>query len=107
MQQQQVRNPDIARASRHGGFTLVSAPAEISVWDVIDAVDPIQRIRSCPLGLKEHGIRLCPLHRRLDDALALVETAFRDSTLGDLIREPSKSKPLCEFPNLPPRRRGA
>ena len=43
----------------------------------------------------------------LDDALALVEKAFRDSTLGDLIREPSKSKPLCEFPNLAPRRRGA
>ncbi len=91
----------------HGGFTLVKSPDDVSVWEVIDAVDPIQRIRFCPLGLQAHGIRLCPLHKRLDDALAMVETAFRDSTLGDLIREPSKSKPLCEFPNLAPRRRGA
>jgi Rrf2 family protein len=91
----------------HGGFTVVRSPDELSVWDVINAVDPIQRIRSCPLGIKAHGMRLCPLHKRLDDALALVETAFRDSTLGDLIREPSKSKPLCEFPTLSPRRRGA
>jgi Rrf2 family protein len=106
---QSLSRAGIVKSQRglHGGFTLVGAPDDVSVWDVIDAVDPIQRIRSCPLGLKAHGMRLCPLHKRLDDALALVETAFRDSTLGDLIREPTKSKPLCEFPNLPPQRRGA
>jgi Rrf2 family transcriptional regulator, nitric oxide-sensitive transcriptional repressor len=91
----------------HGGFTIVKPVDELSVWDVIQAVDPIQRIRSCPLGIKAHGLRLCPLHKRLDDALALVEKAFRDSTVADLLREPTKSKPLCEFPNLAPRRRGA
>jgi Rrf2 family protein len=90
----------VVRSQRglHGGFTLAKEPDELSVWDVIEAVDPIQRIRTCPLGLKAHGAKLCPLHRRLDDALALVESAFRESTVGDLLREPSKSKPLCEVP---------
>jgi Rrf2 family protein len=91
----------------HGGFRLVKPPAELSVWDVIEAVDPIQRIRTCPLGLKAHGTRLCPLHKRLDDALALVENAFRESTVADLLQEPTKSKPLCDFPHLAPQRRGA
>jgi Rrf2 family protein len=99
----------VVRSQRglHGGFTLARAPDEMSVWDVIQVVDPIQRIQSCPLGLKAHGRKLCPLHRRLDDALALVENAFRESTVGDLLREPTKSKPLCDFPHAAPQRRGA
>src|ERR1041384_8003246 len=38
-----------------GGSILVRLPEQISIYDVIDSVDPIQRIRSCPLGLKSHG----------------------------------------------------
>src|SRR5690242_11221105 len=51
-------------------------------------------------GLNSHGVNLCPLHRRLDNALALVEDAFRKSTLADLLNEPSASTPLCENPDL-------
>jgi Rrf2 family transcriptional regulator, nitric oxide-sensitive transcriptional repressor len=106
---QALSRAGVVRSQRglHGGFTLAKSPDELSVWDVIEAVDPIQRIRTCPLGLKAHGTKLCPLHRRLDDALALVENAFRESTVGDLLREPTKSKPLCDFPHLVPQRRGA
>ena len=89
----------------HGGFTLVKSPDKLTVWEVVDAVDPIQRIRSCPLGLKSHGVNLCPMHRRLDDAMALVEQAFRGSTVQELLDEPTRSKPLCEFPHLPAKKR--
>jgi Rrf2 family protein len=106
---QSLSRARVVRSQRglHGGFTLARSPEELSVWDVIDAVDPIQRIRTCPLGLKSHGVKLCPLHRRLDDALALVESAFRESTVADLLQEPTKSKPLCDFPHLASQRRGA
>jgi Rrf2 family nitric oxide-sensitive transcriptional repressor len=105
---QSLSRAQVVRSQRglHGGFTLAKAPDELTVWDVIEAVDPIQRIRTCPLGLKAH-VKLCPLHRRLDDALALVENAFRESTVGDLLREPTTSKPLCDFPHPAPQRRGA
>lgn len=83
-----------------GGMTLVKAPAEIAILDVVNAVEPLARIHSCPLGLASHGTTLCPLHRRLDDALAQVEAAFRSSSLADLLAEPSASVPLCEFPPL-------
>ena len=61
-------------------------------------VDPIKRIRQCPLGLAAHGMRLCPLHKRLDNALAMVEQAFRDTTLAEILDEPTASIPLCDFP---------
>jgi Rrf2 family protein len=82
----------------HGGFTLVRPPEELTIWDVVEAVEPIQRIRTCPLGLEMHRLRLCPLHRRLDDALATIEKAFRDTTVAEVLAEPTSSRPLCPFP---------
>ncbi|MCL6503074.1 MAG: Rrf2 family transcriptional regulator [Pirellulales bacterium] len=83
----------------HGGFRLARSPAKLTVWDVIQAVDPIRRIRTCPLGLKAHGANLCPMHHRLDQAMAMVEEAFRSSTVAELLAEPTSSKPLCPFPH--------
>lgn len=83
-----------------GGMTLLKSPAEIAILDVVNAVEPLARIHTCPLGLASHGTTLCPLHRRLDNALAQVEEAFRGSSLADLLAEPSTSIPLCEFPPL-------
>jgi Rrf2 family protein len=81
-----------------GGVSLVKAPAELSILEVVNAVDPIHRIQECPLGLAAHGVRLCPLHKRVDNAYALVEEAFRNTTLAEVLAEPSESIPLCDFP---------
>jgi Rrf2 family protein len=79
-----------------GGFTLARSPAEISTLDVVSAVDPIRRIESCPLGLESHGARLCPLHRRLDDAIALIEERLEKTKISELIARRSGRKPLCK-----------
>ncbi|HVX59547.1 MAG TPA: Rrf2 family transcriptional regulator [Pirellulales bacterium] len=89
-----------AQRGLHGGFTLARPATELTVLDVVQAVDPLRRITSCPLGLKGH-MSLCPLHRRLDNAVALVEDALRKSTIAELLAEPGKRKgvvipkPLC------------
>ena len=83
-----------------GGMALVKTPRELTILEVVNAVDPIRRIRSCPLELAAHGIHLCPLHRRLDEALAMVEEAFRKTTLQEVLDEPSDSIPLCDFPAI-------
>ncbi len=80
----------------YGGFTLTRPPEEISLLEVINAVDPISRIATCPLGLQAHGTELCALHRRLDDAIAHIQDVFTKSTLADLLTEPSGSQPLCD-----------
>ena len=81
-----------------GGVMLRRSPEELTILDVVNAVEPIQRIRTCPLGLTAHGTNLCPLHHRMDRALATVEQAFRDSTLAEILAEPTTSVPLCEIP---------
>jgi Rrf2 family protein len=81
----------------HGGSVLARDPAELSVFDVVTAVAPIPRILTCPLGLKSHGTRLCPLHKRLDDALAMVEKAFQQSSIADIMSESTGSIPLEEL----------
>src|SRR3954470_15585894 len=62
-----------AQRGKHGGYSLTRPSSAISVLDVVNALDPLPRIRSCPLNLRSHGVRLCPLHKRLDEAFALVE----------------------------------
>lgn len=81
-----------------GGCALVKPPDELTILEVVNAVDPIARIATCPLGLAAHGVRLCPLHKRLDNAMASVEKAFRDTTLAEVLAEPTTSVPLCDFP---------
>lgn len=84
-----------------GGVALVKPPKDLTILEVVNAVEPIMRIRECPLGLKTHGVRLCPLHRRMDNALAMVENAFRETTLAEVLAEPTSSHPLCELPIKP------
>jgi Rrf2 family protein len=82
-----------------GGMTLTKSPEHLTIIEVVNAVEPIQRIRTCPLGLASHGVRLCPLHKRLDNAMALVEDAFSSTTLAEVLAEPTLSVPLCPFPS--------
>jgi Rrf2 family transcriptional regulator, nitric oxide-sensitive transcriptional repressor len=85
----------------HGGFALAKSAKTLTVLDVVQAIDPLRRIESCPLGLEGH-LSLCPLHRRLDNAVVMVEKALRESTIAELLAEPSKGKnvprPLCSMP---------
>lgn len=85
-----------------GGISLAKEPADLTILDVVNAVEPesVRRITTCPLGLKTHGVRLCPLHKRLDNAIATVESAFRNTTLAEVLAEPSESVPLCESPDV-------
>lgn len=96
---QKLRQAGIVSSQRGagGGVRLARSSEELTLYDVVDVVEPIQRIETCPLGLRAHGVRLCPLHRRLDNALAEVERAFRDTTLAEILAEPTESPPLCEL----------
>jgi Rrf2 family protein len=85
-----------AQRGLRGGFTLVRTPPDLTVFEVVNAVDPVRRFRECPLGL--HGINLCPLHRKLDDVAKAVERTFGDTTIADLLKAPRHRRPLCRFP---------
>ncbi len=94
---QNMRNAGIVRTKRgsKGGVTLEGDLEDISILDVIRAVDPINRISNCPLGGPEH-LQLCPLHSRLDGAMARLEEEFRNTTVASLIEEERTCS--CPFP---------
>ncbi len=74
-----------SQMGKRGGFTLMRPPDQTSVLDIVQAVDPIERVQGCPLGRPEHHPELCPLHRRLDEAAARTEQAFRSTPLSELL----------------------
>ncbi|MGO9599001.1 MAG: RrF2 family transcriptional regulator [Isosphaeraceae bacterium] len=80
----------------NGGFVLSRPLDELTILEVINAVDPLKRIERCPLGLAVHGNRLCPLHRRLDQGIAQLEALFGATTIGQLLAEQKSNSPLCE-----------
>ncbi len=84
----------VSQRGPNGGFALARPAASITALDVVTAVDPITRIRKCPLGNPAH-LQLCPLHRRLDDALALIERELGATTLAELISNHDSSGPTC------------
>lgn len=79
-----------------GGYRLTQSPEEMTSLQVVRAVDEIPRITECPLGISDHE-KLCPLHRLLDDAGRLVEEAFENATIADLIPGRKRSR-TCDFP---------
>jgi Rrf2 family protein len=72
----------------NGGFQLARRPEELTLLDVVRVADGSRRITACPLGLPEHGASLCPLHRRLDDAVALAERTLAEVTVAAVLGEP-------------------
>ena len=87
----------------NGGFHLNRPPEQLTVLEIVNAVDPIRRFHECPLGLPSHT-QLCPLHDRLDSAAAMVEKSFADTTVAQLLDVPRPRKPLCRFPCINPAR---
>ncbi len=88
-----------SRRGPNGGFVLAREPKSISVLDVVNAVDPIRRIETCPLGIPTHGRDLCRLHRKLDDTIALVEETLRSASITEMI-SPTRSETTCVFPTI-------
>lgn len=74
-----------ASRGRHGGYRLGRPAGVICMLEVVNAVEPLARIRECPLGRPDHTT-LCPLHRRIDDAAAATERQLAATTLEDLTR---------------------
>jgi Rrf2 family protein len=84
-----------SRPGPGGGYELTVATDKLTVLDIVNTVDPIERIKKCPLGLKGHT-KLCPLHAELDRAYAATEAAFASVTIRALAKTGDSSAPLCD-----------
>lgn len=84
-----------AHRGASGGFALARDASATTVLEVVAAIDPIERIRTCPLGLQVHGRELCPMHHSIDDAMAMLEHAFGRLTIGALLGRAAPAPVLC------------
>ncbi|MFW5653494.1 MAG: RrF2 family transcriptional regulator [Planctomycetota bacterium] len=87
------------RRGRGGGFRIACDPSETTMLDVVNVIDPMKRISSCPIGRSNHSNVLCPLHRRLDEIQGMLEDSLRSMTLVDVI-EDGGGDLLCVDDNL-------
>lgn len=81
----------------HGGFVLSRPMEELTLLDVVNAVDPVRRLKRCPLGIKGHDVSMCPLHKRMDHVAAALQEALSKATVRQVLREyqcaaPSRGK---------------
>ena len=84
-----------ARRGSQGGFTLQADPQQLTALDVINAIDPFERVLECPLRLELHITDLCPIHRQIDQSMALIEESFRRLTIDAVISQAAKSTSAC------------
>jgi len=80
-----------------GGFRLARSPDSLTMWEVVQAVDPLRRIHECPMGFVAHGQELCALHQQLDDTIAMIEKNLSACTIRQLIDPQRSSTPLCAY----------
>jgi len=81
-----------------GGFRLSRSPAEIHLWEVLDAAEHLGHLDTCLLGLGGcDGNCVCPLHKEWapirDQIIALLQTR----SLGDLVAAGGQNL-RCRFP---------
>ena len=77
-----------------GGYILNRDPADISLADIVHVISPMKRTVEPPA---ENAISaaLGPLHQKLDQTLATIETSFQKTSLEDLRRDNFGLFPLC------------
>ncbi len=97
LQQLAAANYIEGRRGVGGGYKLLRPASQIEMIEIIKSIGRIGRIEICPLGLENHGPKLCPLHTKLDMAAKAVMDVLHGVTLQDLISDPlNNNMPLCD-----------
>jgi len=80
---------------RRGGFRLECDPNRTTLLDVVNVIDPLERIVDCPLGRESHKSKLCPLHSRIDEVIALLQGSLGQMTLQSVV-DGTRGPTLCQ-----------
>lgn len=76
-----------------GGFRLNRPAEEISLLQIVDAIDGIDVFTQCGIGLKRcNDLKPCPIHNEFRVARARIEELFRTQTLQSLKEDVDNGK---------------
>ena len=95
LQQLAAANLITGRRGVGGGYRLARPASAIRLIEIVRSVSTLERIKTCPLDLANHGTNLCPLHRTIDRAAQAAIAVLDGVTLEDLVKG-GDVKPLCD-----------
>jgi len=76
-----------SQRGRNGGFRLAVAPAEITLFEIVDAGEHLGDTRPCLLGQAEcTDERACPMHDYWKPASNAFRMRLATTTLADVVR---------------------
>lgn len=84
---QKLNDADLLASQRgpHGGVALAASPREISLYDVVVAIDGNEMFEECVLGLPGCGEdEPCPIHDQWTPQRDRLETMLRSASLAEL-----------------------
>jgi Rrf2 family protein len=96
---QSLSRAGIVRSQRgvKGGFQLAKSPDQISIFDIMRAVDPTKRTQTLPQNGAEESAVLRVLHQRLELIIGSVNETFRQTTLASLVADASNTSPPTTY----------
>lgn len=72
----------------YGGYALAKPPDRISLLDVLNAIGPLSPDKICPMARQYvDNHELCPLHRRMQASIRVLQNDFANITLAALAAE--------------------
>lgn len=77
------------------GFLLLANLTDVTVLDVVRAVEAFHPIEDCPLGRPAQTSGLCPLHRPMENVSIAEKRAPDRTTISELLHEPNL---VCSLP---------
>ena len=84
---QKLNDADLLTSQRgpRGGVALRPPPTDVTLYDIVVAIDGTELFEECVLGLPGCGDeRPCPLHERWVNERNDVETMFRTTSLAEM-----------------------
>lgn len=98
---QQLVRARLVKGTRglHGGYVLAKDPADISVLEVVNAIEPLTRTEQYPLGLEERHQGSSPLHHQIDRILRDLQDRFERLSLAEILSEPGLSPSEIHSPD--------
>lgn len=84
---QKLNDADLLTSQRgpRGGVALTKSPAEVSLYEIVVAIDGDDLFEECVLGLPGCGDKKpCPLHDHWEDERDRIEQMLRQTTLDDM-----------------------
>lgn len=76
-----------SQRGRNGGFLLAPSAYALTLYDIVQSLEPLARVSRCPLHLPQHEGRLCALHARLDRAIEAAAVTLREPTIAGLVAQ--------------------